>query len=92
MHLQGSNTGEEFSQILNTGKGSGNNVNNSATNENSRSVGKRKYVKRTKPKNDSDSQVSGANGGNDKKQGRWSREEKQKFIDGKFQFYFFKIS
>lgn len=86
MASQGGNFPEDSSQNLQQGKNSVNN-NNSATienNENSRSVGKRKYIKRAPKKNDVCSQGSG---GKDKKQGRWTLEEKQKFIDGKFQFF-----
>jgi hypothetical protein len=79
------NPPEDSQPIFQAGKSSVN-INNSATNENSRSVGKRKYTKRAKPKNESESNASDHGNKNDRKQGRWSREEKQKFIDGKFQF------
>ena len=86
MASTGGNPVEDYQQILPAGPKSVNHNNKSASNENSRSVSKRKYTKRAKPKNDDDSQGSGPGGAN-RKQGRWSREEKQKFIDGKFQFF-----
>ena len=84
--LQGSGFGDDSGLNVAAANRQFLNTNNSASNENSRSVVKRKYVKRAKPKNDVGSQDSG---GKDKRQGRWTREEKQKFIDGKCSFISF---
>lgn len=74
---------DESAQILSTSRQP---ANTSGTNEESRSGLKRKYTKRQKKPAgaaESESEAGSEAADKDKKQGRWSREEKQKFIAGK---------